>query len=136
MVKRKKTIQGVLCVIGCEILFGFAFLFTKEITNSVSPIDLLSWRFIIAFLLFSMCELTGILKVNLKQKSVSSLFWMGVFVPVMYYLGETYGIKLTSASESGVIIACIPVVTLLLSTVILKESPTKLCSQSLHLLKI
>lgn len=40
-------------------------------------------------------------------------------------MGETYGIGLTTASESGAFLACIPVVSLLASTVILHERPRR-----------
>ena len=54
-----------------------------------------------------------------------ALFLVAIFHPVCYFIGETFGVKLTTASESGAIIACIPIAALLLSTLILKESPTR-----------
>ena len=45
--------------------------------------------------------------------------------PVVYFVGETMGISLITAFESGVILACIPVVSLVASTFILCEKPTK-----------
>jgi len=123
---KNKILSGSLSAIFCEVLFGFSYLFTKRITDSISPMTLLSWRFIIAFLFFNICMLAGILKVDFKNKSISSLFLVGIFQPVLYFIGETIGINLTSASESGTIIACIPIITLLLSSLLLKEIPTKL----------
>ena len=41
------------------------------------------------------------------------------------FIGETMGISLTTASESGAILACIPVVSLVAFTFILCEKPTK-----------
>lgn len=87
---------------------------------------LLSWRFVFAFLMINICVLTRVIKINLKNKSILSLFLVALFQPVMYFIGETSGIKLTSASESGTFIACIPIITLVLSALILKESPKKL----------
>ena len=38
---------------------------------------------------------------------------------------ETWGIALTTATESGIVIACIPIVTVILSALMLKEPPTR-----------
>jgi drug/metabolite transporter (DMT)-like permease len=46
---------------------------------------------------------------------------MGLCQPVIYFIGETVGIKYTNASFSGLMIALIPVVTVLLSAVFLHE---------------
>lgn len=126
MTKKEKILFGSLCVIFCEVLFGFSYLFTKRITDSISPMTLLSWRFIVAFLLLNICKIAGIIKLDFKNKSISSLFLVAIFQPVLYFVGETIGINLTSASESGTIIACIPIVALLFSALLLKEKPTKL----------
>ncbi len=117
--------MGSLSAIFCEVLFGFSYLFTKRITDSISPMTLLSWRFIFAFLFLNICMVAGIMKVDFKNRSISSLFFVAIF-PVLYFIGETIGINLTSASESGAIIACIPIVTLSFSALILKKIPTRL----------
>jgi drug/metabolite transporter (DMT)-like permease len=123
---KNQPLIGILCVLACEVLWGFSFMFTKTVTDSVSPLALLSWRFILAFVVLSMCALLRIVKLDFRNKSGKSLFLMAFFVPSCYFIGETVGIKLTSASESGAIIACIPVGALLLSTLMLKQPPTKL----------
>jgi drug/metabolite transporter (DMT)-like permease len=87
---------------------------------------LLSWRFIFAFLLINICVLTRVIKVNLKKKPLMPLLIVALFQPVLYFIGESIGIKLTSASESGTFIACLPILTLLFSGLILKEIPRKL----------
>ena len=114
-----KTIIGVLSVLVCEVLFGFSYIFTKTITDTISPIDLLSWRFIVAFILINLCLATRIIKVDFKGKKVLKLVIIAVFHPTFYFIGETVGINLTSASESGTIIASIPIVTIICSALVL-----------------
>ncbi len=123
---KNKVFIGSLCTIAAQVLFGFSFLFTKEGTALVSPWTLLSWRFFVAFLLFNICIFFGIMKVNFKGKSLLPLAQIALLQPIIYYIGETFGISLTTTSESGVILASIPIVTLLFSSMILKEFPTKL----------
>jgi drug/metabolite transporter (DMT)-like permease len=123
---KQKVLLGVISIIVCEVLFGFSFLFTKSITASVSALTLLSWRFVIALVMMSLCAAAGIIKLNFRGKSITPLFLVAVFHPVLYFIGETTGIRLTTASESGTVIACIPIAAIILSTLILKEPPTRL----------
>jgi drug/metabolite transporter (DMT)-like permease len=117
---------GVVCAVICEVLFGFSFLFSKRIMSSVMPVTLLSWRFIFAFLLINICVLTRVVKVDLRKKPLMPLLVIALFQPVLYFAAESLGIKLTTASESGTFIACIPILTVVFSALILKEYPRKL----------
>lgn len=36
MRSEKNALAGCLCALGCEILFGFSYLFTKDATDSAS----------------------------------------------------------------------------------------------------
>lgn len=127
MERRQKTgaLPGILAAVGCEVLFGMSFIFTKHVTDSVRPLALLSWRYLAAFLVMSLCILPGWIRVDLKGKSLRPLLRIALLSPCVYFLAETQGIRLTSASESGVFIACIPVVSLAASTLILHKRPTR-----------
>ncbi len=125
MKDNKKQLIGCLCALGCEMLFGFSSLFTKDVTETVSPFALLGWRFLIAFITFSLCAAFGLIKIRLKGKNLKPLFALALFSPILYFTGETFGIALTTASESGAVFACIPVASVIASTLILKKSPRK-----------
>ena len=122
---KNKTLIGCLCALGCEVLFGLSYVFTKQATESAGAFELLGWRFLTAFLVMTVLVITGIVKINLKGKKIKSLLLVALFSPVIYFIGETVGIANTSASESGVFLACIPVVSLVASSLILKKKPTK-----------
>lgn len=122
---RRDVLLGCLCALGCETLFGLSYIFTKQATSHVSALALLGWRFLIAILVMSLCAITGIIKVNLKGKKLKPLLTVALFSPSIYFIGETVGISYTTASESGSFLACIPVVSLLASTLILREKPAK-----------
>ncbi len=121
---KKKIGLGVACAIISDVIFGFSYLFTKNITNSVSSVTLLSWRFVLAFVVMIVLISFKVIKVNFRGKSLKPLLLIAAFHPVIYFIGETVGINLTTASESGTIIACVPIVTLLCSTLVLKEKPS------------
>lgn len=107
------------------MLFGFSYLFTKNATASASAFALMGWRFLIAIIVMSICVATGFLKIELKGKSLKPLLVVALLSPVIYFIGETFGISLTTASESGAFLACIPVASVAASTLILKKKPTK-----------
>lgn len=124
--KQKNMIVGCLCALGCEALYGLSYIFTKAATEGASAFALLGWRFTIAVVVMAVCVLTGTIKVHLKGKSLKPLLLVALFSPSIYFIGETIGISRTTASESGVFLAIIPVASLIASTVILKKKPTKI----------
>lgn len=117
---------GSLCALGCEVLYGMSYIFTKQATQSASALSLLGWRFLLAFIVMNVLALMGIIKIRLKGKNLKPLLLVALFSPVIYFIGETFGISSTTASESGVFLACIPVASLITSTLILKKKPSKL----------
>lgn len=123
--KKKSLMIGSFCAIGCEILYGLSYIFTKQATLEASAISLLGWRFLFAFIIMSILAGAGFIKIDLKGKSKKPLLLIALFSPIIYFIGETFGISNTSASESGAFLACIPVVSLIASTLILKKKPTK-----------
>lgn len=123
--EQRKNVVGCLCALGCETLYGLSYIFTKAATGTASAFALLGWRFVIAVIVMSICILTGVIKVKLKGKSIKPLLLVALFSPSIYFIGETVGISLTTASESGVFLAIIPVASLIASTLILRKKPVK-----------
>ncbi len=124
-IRNNNLIIGCLCALGCEILFGLSYVFTKHVTDLASELSLLGWRFFIAFVVMNICVFTGIIKINLRGKKLKPLIAVAFFSPVMYFIGETLGISNTTASESGIFLSCIPVASLIASSLVLHKKPTK-----------
>ena len=116
---------GSLCALGCETLYGLSYIFTKTATENAGTLALLGWRFFIAAVIMSICIFIGLFKIDLKKKSLKALVLVALFNPCVYFIGETIGISHTTASESGVFLACIPVASLGASTFFLKKKPSK-----------
>ena len=100
--KRNNTLSGCLCALGCEVLYGMSYIFTKQATQTSSALSLLGWRFLIAFLLMNLLLVFRIVHINIRGKHIAPLLTVAMFCPVLYFLGETFGISKTTASESGV----------------------------------
>lgn len=124
--KSKNDIRiGSSCAIACETLFGFSYLFTKQVIGQASELALLGWRFLIAAIVIIACAACGVIKINIIGKPLRPVLLIATFSPVVYFIGETFGISQTTASESGAFLACIPVASLIASTLILKKKPKK-----------
>lgn len=116
---------GVVAAIVTELLYGLSFVFVKDVTKTISPVTLLAWRFGVA--LAAVLVLWGfrIVRVRLTRATAKPLLLLAAFMPVAYYLGETFGVARTTASESGLILSAIPVANLLAAWVVLRARPTR-----------
>ena len=105
-------------------IWGFTFLASRVAQNYGSPFVLLFWRFALAFVLMNLLRLTGRFHVHLHGRDLRPVLLAGLFEPVLYFPCEQYGLKLTSTSFSGVMIALIPLCSLIYGAVFLHEKAT------------
>ncbi len=105
-------------------IFGFSFLFSKNAMAVASPLVLIAVRFLAAFLLLNLLLLTPKASISLKGKPVGWLLLLGLIQPVAYFICESYGIAMTTAAFSGIMIGLGPVVGLVFGVLFLKEKCT------------
>ncbi|MCM0647878.1 DMT family transporter [Clostridium swellfunianum] len=122
--KKKHNMLPVLSGIGAATIFGLSFLFSKMALNSAGIFELLSFRFLIAFLIMSSLIVLKLIKVDYTGKNLKGLFLLGLMEPIIYFIFETYGIKYSSSSIAGLMIALIPIGVVILSAYFLKEKPS------------
>lgn len=122
--KKNDFIYMLMAFIG-NAIFGFSFLFSKLAMDVAHPSVLLATRFTVAFILMSILVALKVVKLNLKGKDLKPLLFLGLMQPVIYFVCESYGIKYTSSSIAGILIALIPIAGIVLSAFLLKEAPTK-----------
>ena len=122
---RGPILIGCLCALGSEVLYGLGYLFTKQATDLAEPFALLGWRFLAAAAGMGLCAALGLVKLRLAGRPLWPLVKLSLVSPCLYLVGETLGIQRTTASESGVLLACIPVVSLMASALLLRQRPTR-----------
>ena len=122
------TIKATLAAVLSSVIFGFSFLAAKLALGWADPSVMLSVRFLTAFALMSLLLFSGKQQAAFRGKPVGKLLLMGLIQPVVYFICETNGIALTTASFSGVMIGLIPVAGLILGVVFLKENCTALAA--------
>lgn len=106
-------------------IWGFTFLASRVAQNYGTPFVLLFWRFALAFTLMNLLCLTGRFHVHLHGRDLRPVLLAGLFEPVLYFPCEQYGLKLTSTSFSGVMIALIPLCSLIYGALFLHEKATR-----------
>lgn len=116
---KKVHLAGILYA----TIFGFTFMFSKVAMDYVSPIGLIAYRFLVAFLVYELLRLTKVVQIRFEKRHMKNLFLVALFQPILYFLTETYGLRLTTSGEAGLMIAMIPIFVTLLSSLILKEKP-------------
>ena len=122
---RRDVLLGCLCAAGCETVFGLSYLFTKDATGAATPLALLGWRFAVAFAALGVLAAVRAVKVAPPRgRSVRPLLAVALASPVLYFVGETFGIARTTASESGAFLSAIPVACLVASSLLLGRKPS------------
>jgi drug/metabolite transporter (DMT)-like permease len=104
------------------VLWGLSFVWTNDILNhNVPPFTLLFVRLATAgILLYTYARITGKLQ-KVTRKDALYMFLMAFFEPFIYFIGETYGMKVTgSAVLAAVIIATIPITCLFAEKILYK----------------
>ncbi|WP_026884782.1 DMT family transporter [Clostridium akagii] len=118
-----KTLPYLAATISCTI-FGLSFLFSKMALDASSPIALVAFRFLIAFIIMSVLIKFKMFKVNYKNKEIKDLILLSIAEPVFYFIFETYGIKATSSSIAGLMLSLIPIAVTILGAFFLNEIPS------------
>ena len=111
-----------------SIIFGLSFIFTKQGLEVLKPFHLLAYRFAAGVILLSILWVLGLIQMKFRGKNLKAVLVLSFFQPVTYFVCEIIGLSKTTASEAGMMIALIPVVVAIFSTVFLKEPPTFLQS--------
>lgn len=120
-----RTAIGIAAAVVTEVLYGLSFVFTKGAVDLVTPAALLAWRFVVALAVLGVLIAARVVRLTLTRRSVRPLLLLALFQPLLYYAAETLGVQRTTASESGIIVAIIPVGVLLASWLILGRRPSR-----------
>src|SRR5208337_352111 len=111
---RGSRTRPLLAVWGTVLFWGLSFVSSKTILNSgVPPMTMVCIRFVIAAVILNLFLRRFDPSARLRRKDLLPLALSGLFGVTIYFFFESRGIKLTSASHASLIIAVIPVVTVL-----------------------
>ena len=108
----------LLAAWGTVLFWGLSFVSSKTILNSgVPPMTMVCIRFVVATVILNLFLRRIDPAARLRRKDILPLAASGLFGVTIYFFFESRGIKLTSASHASLIIAVIPVVTVIAEAV-------------------
>ncbi len=111
-------------VILSMIFWGMTFVWTKIVLNYWEPITIILFRLIVSSaMIFGFLKIFGRIE-KIHRKDYGIFLLSALFNPFLYFLGENYGVKYSSATVSSVVIATIPVFTAIAARSIYKEKLT------------
>ncbi|MDY3080355.1 MAG: DMT family transporter [Oscillospiraceae bacterium] len=125
MTRSKNHVKAMLAAVGVYTLWGFSFLASKLAQESATPFVLIAYRFDLAVLVLSIPVILGKVKIRLRGKNIKPLLLLGAMEPCIYFIGEQYGLRYTNSAFSGLMIAVIPIVTLIMAAAFLKDRPSR-----------
>jgi drug/metabolite transporter (DMT)-like permease len=123
----KKNITTAYIAVSLAMIFwSFTFIWYKIVYQFYNPITTVFFRLIISsiFLFALMYPLKRIEKI--RKGDFKYFLLVSVFNPFLYFIGESYGVKLVSSTLAAVIIATIPLFTSFTSSFFLNEKITRM----------
>ncbi len=103
------------------VFWGMSFVWSMQVFEFYSPLTTIFIRlFISSALLYVILKPLGFIE-KISKKHIKLLLLSALFNPFLYFIGENYGLKLTTPTISAVIIATIPVFTPIFTYAFLKE---------------
>lgn len=105
--------------------WALSFLWSKSALEIYNPLTILSFRLILAsVLLMGFSKLIGKLN-KIEKGDWKYILLLSFFEPFLYFIGETYGLRLVSPTIAAVIIATIPLFLPYVAWYFFKERITK-----------
>jgi drug/metabolite transporter (DMT)-like permease len=120
---------GDLLILGCVLGWGIYSLFSKELNQSLGPVQTVTYSILLGTLMLLMAtaicgELSVAALLSLGPQQWLSLLYLGVLGSALAYIGYYDGIRKIGATRSGAFIALNPLTAVILGALLLGEQLT------------
>jgi drug/metabolite transporter (DMT)-like permease len=114
MIKRSTPILGNLAIFFAVLFWGLSFVSMKQLINSgIPPFTMIAIRYAIVCLVFIVFFVLIKRPTKKAKQDHWLLFWSGFVGITTYFIFESKGIELTTASSASMIIATVPIYSML-----------------------
>lgn len=120
---KRSNALPVLAAALANIIWGLSFLFITQALEYAPSSLMLAHRFLIATAVVGIFLLIRGKKISFKGKDWLSLVLM-MGTQALYYVFETTGLQYSNTTIAGLVLAVVPVVSILTGLIFLKETPT------------
>ena len=103
------------------IFWGMSFVWTKIVFTSYGPVTTITLRLIIATAVLSLFIVATGKREKIQRSDLKYFILLSFLEPFCYFIGESFGLKLVSATLAAVIITTIPMITPVFAWFILNE---------------
>jgi len=117
-------IKAYVFIILSMIIWGFSFVWSKSLLQVLSPLALLSSRYLLAAFFSIFFLLINKKNFKIRWKHIPLFLILVLFEPFIYSVCEIYGIKFTSSGIAAIIISTIPITIAIANFFYLKEKLT------------
>lgn len=120
---------GDLLILGCVLGWGIYSLFSRELNQSLGPLQTVTWSILLGTLMLWIAsairgEVSVDALLNLGPPQWLSLIYLGVLGSALAYIGYYDGIRKIGATRAGVFIALNPLTAVILGALLLGEQLT------------
>lgn len=102
-------------------IIGFSYMFLKKALLYSNPVNILTIRFTLAFILIMAVKSIWIREKKLTLADYKKLIPLGIFYPLGFFGLQVLGMQYCTSSEAGIIFSIIPVFTILIAHFFIKE---------------
>jgi drug/metabolite transporter (DMT)-like permease len=120
---------GDLLIAGCVLGWGVYSLLSRELNNSLGPLQTVTWSILLGTLMLGVTTLAtgrltaeGLSTIHLPQ--LASLLYLGVVGSALAYIGYYDSIRRIGATRAGVFIALNPLTAVMCGALLLGEQLT------------
>lgn len=116
------TQKAIAAAVLNAIIVGFSFIFVKMALTVSDPFDTLAHRFTLSFLAASLFTFPGWGRVKFGISKAAVIIPLALMYPALYFTLQAYGLLYTTSAVAGIIQATMPIFTILLAAMFLKET--------------
>ncbi len=121
-----KKKMSFFLALGVAVIWGASFVATKVLVTKIPPASAAFLRFLIAYIILFIIAKVRKDNIKIAFKDRLIMILMGLSGVTLYFLFENYGMQFTSAANASLIIATVPIFTVILNKFILKDKISEL----------
>ncbi len=112
---------------------GLSFMFSKIGLQYSTPWDLLAYRFTASFTALMIPVAFRWIRLDFTRKRIRKILPLALFYPLSFFALHTFGLQYLTSSEASILLASMPVFTLIMASYFLKEETSLLQKLSIML---
>ncbi|MBQ4347656.1 MAG: DMT family transporter, partial [Firmicutes bacterium] len=125
MNRTRNQTKALCAACAANVLFGFSFMASQNAMRYTDIFTVLFSRYLVSMIISLLAMFLLKAKVDYRGKRVGRIIGMCIAEPFLYMICELYGIKLTTTSFSGIMIALVHIASMILSAIFINERPNK-----------